>query len=387
MRCVAATFAVALAGADATVATASQVGMEGTDVVVRFDPDEQIQVYDSLYGPSPAFVVRTDTATGTVTATTDAELPPGTIVTPNSQIGNPAWASLAPRAGAGCARTTGRTVACPLPGARRIRIEFGTAAGPTSRTRGEVQVRATSLAVAVQGGPNGNTAAINTTGAVAMDGGGGDDSFTVLGAPAGGTVDLGPGNDELVARTDRVTPVGLRVSGGPGNDFIATFDHRIETFAPAPVSRQTIDCGAGADRLSIDDRDVAGPGCAPAVTGLKTGATLGRFDSAGRIALPAVRVRSTSNLRFEVGGPRPPSFTIPTGPSGTTPTTVFGTRSVPRARGTVRTNVRARPSVRSALRTRRTPVTSATVSVRARRGGDETTVLVRGTLRPGATAR
>jgi hypothetical protein len=123
------------------------------------------------------------------------------------------------------------------------------------------------------------------------------------------------------------------------------------------------------------------------VTGLKTGTTLGRFDSAGRIALPAVRVRSTSALRFEVTGPRPPSFTIPTGPSGSTPTTPFGSQSVSRARGTVRATVRARPSVRAALRTRRAAVTSTTLTVRARRRREETTVLVRGTLRRGTAAR
>jgi hypothetical protein len=198
-----------------------------------------------------------------------------------------------------------------------------------------------------------------------------------LGAPAGGTVDLGPGDDELIARTETVTPVGLRVSGGPGDDFIATDDHRVETFAPTPASRQIIDCGAGANRLSVDDRDLVAAGCAPVVTGLRTGGTLGRFDSAGRIAVPAVRVPSRSNLRFEVSGPKPPSFTIPTGPSPSVPTTVFGSRLVPRARGTVRATVRAQPSVRSALRTRRAAVTSATVTVRARRAGEETTVLVR----------
>ena len=59
---------------------------------------------------------------------------------------------------------------------------------------------------------------------MAMEGGGGDDTFGVRGAPAGGTIDLGPGNDQFIGRTDTVTPVGLRVSGGPGNDFIVTTD-------------------------------------------------------------------------------------------------------------------------------------------------------------------
>jgi hypothetical protein len=229
--------------------------------------------------------------------------------------------------------------------------------------------------------------AARTTGPVTIDGGNGDDVLTVNGA-SGGAIAGGAGNDQIFTRSERAAASALRVSGGPGNDVLFTADHRVDgVFDPSPVSRHIIECGPGADRVTVDDRDVLGAGCAPAVTGLRTGGTLGRFHPAGVIAVPPLRLKSPSALRIEFGRPRPPSFTIPTAPSGSTPTTVFGTRLLPRARGTIQTNVRARPSVRAALRTRRAPVTRSNVAVRARRGGDETTLFVRGTLRPGRTAR
>src|SRR3954463_1410052 len=119
-RCVGAArtvlLAVALATVDAAAAGASQFGMEGTDAVVRFDPGEQIQLYNSLNGPSPPFRIETNAATGTVTATNDVEPFFGGAV-PTST--NP-WGLAAPRAGAGCAPGTGRTVVCPLAGVQRI---------------------------------------------------------------------------------------------------------------------------------------------------------------------------------------------------------------------------------------------------------------------------
>src|SRR3954451_25285858 len=159
--------AVALATVNAAAAGASQFGMEGTDAVVRFDPGEQIQLYNSLNGPSPPFRIETNAATGAVTATTDVEPFFGGAVPPST---NP-WGLAAPRAGAGCAPGTGRTVVCPLAGVQRIRVEFGTAAGVGGRVVGQVRVLAAALPVVVQGGPNGNFAAVATTGPETIDGG------------------------------------------------------------------------------------------------------------------------------------------------------------------------------------------------------------------------
>jgi hypothetical protein len=153
--------AVALAAVHVSTAAASQFGMEGGEAVVRFDPGERIQLYHSLSGPSRTFRVEANAATGVVTATNDIEQPLG-IVSPGADPNR--WGLIGPRVGTGCSQGTGRTVACPLARVQRIRIEFGLASGPIPRASGNVIVQAGTLPVVVNGGPNGNFAAVITTG-------------------------------------------------------------------------------------------------------------------------------------------------------------------------------------------------------------------------------
>jgi hypothetical protein len=93
-------------------------------------------------------------------------------------------------------------------------------------------------------------------------------------------------------------------------------------------------------------------------------------------------MKSTSALRFEVG--RPPAALVhdPHGPERVDPGHDVRDTFVSGAPGHHPGDRPGAAERRTALRTRRAPVTPATVAVRARRAGEETTVLVRGSLRP-----
>jgi NitT/TauT family transport system substrate-binding protein len=72
----------------------------------------------------------------------------------------------------------------------------------------------------------------------AFNGGAGND--TILGFEGNDTLTGGPGNDVIDGGLG-----GDRISGGPGNDVISAIDRQ----------RDTIDCGAGKDRVYADTKD------------------------------------------------------------------------------------------------------------------------------------
>jgi hypothetical protein len=370
--------AAALVGVAAEEASASLVGIEGTEMVVRFDPGERIGAFSVTV------------AGGTITANDPR----------TSGVTGGVFQNKTVRAGAGCTALrpqlpNNSTVTCPLAAAGGIRFEFGTAMPDSPLPGQNISVQAASLPVVVHGGPNSDGGSIVTSGSVSVDGGEGNDSFDVnapsgtvaggggndrlsLNGPAAGPrLDGGPGNDMFFAPL----AAGAVMAGGPGDDF---FDAEAVTEG-RPATRQRIDCGDGADRPGVDGRDTLGPGCGPRVAGLRDGMTLGRFDAAGAdLRMATGRVSTTASIRYQVIGPRPPGF-APVG-SGNLPFE-YGSpaRKTIRVRGPVRTTVRAAARLRRALRTRRRAVNGAFVTMDVRRpgnAGDVTTVVVRGALRP-----
>jgi hypothetical protein len=370
-----------MAGMGASDASASQVGMEAGEVVVRFDPGERIGGYNVAVGG------------GTVTA----------IDSRTSAFSNGMFINKSVRAGAGCTapspqpRPNNTTVVCPLAGARGIRIEYGTAvpdtpppAGAGASPLNNIGVRAASLPVVIHGSPSAEGAAITTTGAVTVDGGDGDDWYEVNGPTA--TLAGGAGNDRLAANG---TGPALRLDGGPGNDqliALATgavlaggpgddvFDAEAVTEGRSATA-QRIDCGDGADRVNVDGRDTLGPGCAPRVAGLRDGMTLGRFDSAGVLRMATGRLGRTASVRYEVIGPRPPGFSpvgsgnlpVPLRPAGAQDAAPRAWRDPHDGPGDA--------ALRRALRTRRRAINGAFVVMDVRAAGDATIAVVRGALR------
>jgi hypothetical protein len=390
---------VLAAGLGASAASASQVGYEGTEIVVRADDGE----------PMGGFSVTVDEAAGTLLARDGTAEPTGY---PGGTRERPA-----PRGGAGCSAATTpegfASTACPLAGATGVRVEW---AGAVPSALGHalpgkpamnVGIGGGSLPVVYHGGPAAEGVTLTTTGSVTVDTGDGNDFINVIGPTAsvlagagddelwvgGGSpvatgrwlADAGPGNDLVSSGL----PDDGVVLGGPGDDIlnVSTWNADPETQARQPIRRQRVDCGEGADRLTADAADVAGPSCAPTPSGLQEGMTLGRFDRAGIVHLAVGRLTRAADLQFGLSGPRPPAFTssfrlgdVAYGKPAAT------TRS--RFRGAIRADVRTVPSVRKRMRTRRQPVRGARVSFVMRGGGDHagdtTSATVGGVLRPAA---
>jgi hypothetical protein len=107
---------IALGLVPAAAAEASEIGMEGAEVVVRFDPGEQIQIYHPLRGPSPPFRVAAEAAAGALTATSEVEQPFG-IVTPTPAGENP-WGLTFRGSGPAARRGRGGPSSVPSPACR-----------------------------------------------------------------------------------------------------------------------------------------------------------------------------------------------------------------------------------------------------------------------------
>jgi hypothetical protein len=114
--------------------------------------------------------------------------------------------------------------------------------------------------------------------------------------PRSGSIDLGPGDDEVSnygvhgalhvdggEGDDRIDLVGesaqpgTAVAGGPGDDFLV-----VDVRGPAV----DIACGDGADRVMARIRDRVGDGCAPQLVGI-TPRTVSRVFREGALTAPA----------------------------------------------------------------------------------------------------
>ena len=319
-----------------------------------------------------AFEVTVDAAAGTVTAMD------------RTQTGTPPFQTQrgAPRPGARCRnevieRSTVRFQAtvCPLDGALGVRVEwFGAVPDPSAfpvpmqagRYAMAMNVTGGSLPVVYHGAGSEGLQA-RTSGAVVADTGDGDDGLDVnagSGSLSGGAgndiiiasspsnlrmhVDAGPGDDGVSA----VTGEDSTVAGGPGDDrlTVSTWNSDPEEQARAPLRRQRVDCGDGADTLTADLRDVAGPGCATAPTGLRERMTLGRFDRKGRLRVTLGRVARRSSVRHRIVGSEPPGFSPNASPLHEIAYGKPATQTITRVRGAIRAKVKLLAKVRKGLR-------------------------------------
>jgi hypothetical protein len=180
---------------------------------------------------------------------------------------------------------------------------------------------------------------------------------------------------------------GSTVAGGPGDDqlTVSTWNSNPADQARSPLRRQRVDCGDGADTLIADVRDVAGPGCATAPTGLRERMVLGRFDRKGRLRVSLGRLTRRSTVRYRILGSEPPRFPPNAGPRDEI---VYGKpaiQTVKRVRGPIRAKVRVLAKVRKGLReTSRKTVRNISAQVDVQGAGaaeDVTTVRVGGVLR------
>ena len=376
-------------------ASASQFGYEGSEIVARADPGE-------LMG---AFEVTVDAAAGAVTAIDRTQTGTAPFFTQRG----------APRPGERCPnevieRSTVRFQAtvCPLPGAVGLRIEWAgavpdPAAFPTPTQSGthamSVTVTGGSLPLAYQGAPGPEGLQVWTTGPVAADTGDGDDGLGIIAGP--GTLSGGAGNDIILAGSPgdsrmqveaglgnhgvvAVVGEGSTVAGGPGDDrlTVSTWNSAPKEQARAPLRRQRVDCGDGADTLIADVRDVAGPGCATAPTGLRDRMTLGRFDRMGRLRVSLGGLARRSSVRYRIVGSEPPWFPPNAGPRDRIAYGKPAVQTVKRVRGPIRAEVRLLAKVRKGLReTSRKTVRNVSAHVDVQGAGDVTTVNVGGVLR------
>ena len=189
------------------VASASQVGFEGAEIVARADPGE----------PMALFTVRIDPAAGTLTAED----------TTRTSADVYAQRRGAPRPGERC--QTGGTsyqpvVICPLAGAQGVRVEWAGAVPSGSdlvagRKPMNTIVIGGSLPVVYNGSPSPEGVELSTDGRVTADASDGDDQLNV-GAPVA-TVLGGAGDDVLLVGSG-ISPTGppSRVDAGPGNDGV-----------------------------------------------------------------------------------------------------------------------------------------------------------------------
>jgi len=379
-------------------ASASQFGYEGSEMVARADPGELMA----------GFEVTVDAAAGAVTAIDRTQTGTAPFFTQRG----------APRAGERCRnevieRSTVRFQAtvCPLAGAVGVRIEWAgavpdPAAFPTPTQSGRhamsTNVTAGSLPLVYHGAPGPEGLQARTFGAVVADMGDGADG---LGVNAGsGTLSGGAGDDIIIAGTpgdsrmqvdagpgsdgvDAVVGEGSLVIGGPGDDrlTVSTWSSDPKGQARTPVRRQRVDCGDGADTLIADVRDVAGPGCATAATGLRERMTLGRFDRMGRLRVSLGRLMRRSSVRFRIVGSEPPRFAPNAGPRDEIAYGKPAVQTVKRVRGPIRAEVRLLAKVRKGLReTSRRTVRNVSAHVDVQGSGaaaDVTTVHVGGVLR------
>jgi hypothetical protein len=391
--------AVAVVLGPVAPAEASQVGFEGSEIVVRADQGE----------PMNLFRVKVDPAAGTLTAEDYTE-----VARADGPPGIPSFRRRgAPRPGdrcqAGGTETAPATI-CPLAGATGVNVDWtGAVPGdPAKASPGRkpmyVIVVGGSLPVVYQGSAGTEELDVTTDGRVTADTQGGDDALNVIapvmevlggdgndlvragnGAPppAGppSRVDAGPGDDQVLAglSADSV------VLGGPGNDGldVSTYNADPATQARQPVLRQVVDCGDGADTVRADARDVAGTGCVATPTGLREGMTLGRFDRRGTLRLAGGRVGGPASVRYRIDGPAPPAFRRSVSVIAYTAPPV---KALGRLNGAIRTTVPAVTRVRKRLRTQRRPIRGVRAVIDLRRvgetGGDLTTVTVSGVLRP-----
>ena len=364
MRRVQLAFALPLLALLAAPAEAKQVGIEGGEVVARFDPGDS----------GRSFTVRVDRAAGTIVARDGGGAPGGATV----------------RAGAGCSNDPppfgGGTVTCPLAGVTGIRLEAGAGdLGDEPRFGARTEVTADTLAVGVHGGPAADAVGITSTGSVTADLGAGDDAFEAR-APSG-TVSGGDGDDQVVAIGRGGT---WTLDGGPGNDHLGSGWGR-DTLTGGPGddtlfawandgsrdTRQVLDCGEGDDRAVVDPLDALGAGCGPAVKGVRDGMTLGRFSSQGRLAMKTGRATGAVRVGYQVVGPEPPAFRR-SGPSA-----VYGKKTVRVAAGrAIAVKLKPAAKLRKALGKRRKALSAAVfLEVRRRSGGDVTAINFSGPLK------
>jgi hypothetical protein len=379
-------------------ASASQFGYEGSEIVARADPGEVMA----------GFEVTVDAAAGAVTATDRTQTGTAPFLTQRG----------APRAGERCRnevieRSTVRFQAtvCPLAGALGVRIEWAGAvpnpgadrlAMPSGRYAMAVYVTGGSLPLVYQGGPGPEGVQARTSGAVVADTGDGDDGLDVN--AGSGTLSGGAGDDIVLAGSpsdsrmqvdagagddgvDAVVGDGSIVVGGPGDDRLAvsTWNSDPAEQARAPVRRQRVDCGEGADTLIADVRDVAGSGCATAPTGLRERMLLGRFDRRGRLRVSLGRLTRRSSVRYRIFGSEPPRFRPDAGPLDEISYGKPAIQTVKRVRGSIRARVRLLAKVRKGLReTSRRTVRNVSAQVDVQGAGaaeNVTTVRVSGVLR------
>jgi hypothetical protein len=144
-------------------------------------------------------------------------------------------------------------------------------------------------------------------------GGPGNDRLLIGQAPT--TADGGEGDDNILGRPSaRVGPGPWIATGGPGNDVVdfdvdggrgsidaGPGDDTIKSdisLSSDPLGGDAIDCGPGADKQTLEERDAVSPSCAPHLRGLSgkprltrsspsghVRPALGRMSKAGRVAV------------------------------------------------------------------------------------------------------
>jgi hypothetical protein len=149
--------------------------------------------------------------------------------------------------------------------------------------------------------------------ALTFVGGSGNDRL-VFGVPRGPvTADGGEGDDQISGRPSaRVGPGPWIAAGGPGNDDIdldvdggrgtvdaGPGDDTIRSdiaLQSDPAGGDAIDCGPGADKETLEERDVASASCAPHLTGLADPPRLARSSAAGTVRLALGRASKAGRL-------------------------------------------------------------------------------------------
>lgn len=289
-------------------AQAGVVGLEGTQLVFRTDPGEQVKLLSGFNGDKVFF-----------------------------------FSGRGVRPGPGCGGAEG-DVQCPPAGVTGVTFVtgdgddtvgyFGSGAVTMALGAGDDRFHGQAQAVAVDTGP-GNDVGLVEARQARVVGGDGDDQldFYVDDFNTGlSTLDGGLGNDALTLHhtgAHAVLPGGLKPGRG------------------TPV---TLVCGPGADRWTAGPYDLPGDGCAPSLKGVTT-KTVSRAFREGTLTAPASGSVTLRRLN-DLGDARE---RIARG--------VFGARS-----GPLRVSLRRTKAGRERLR--RTPRLPVAVSVQTRSGGE-----------------
>ncbi|MDA0182454.1 hypothetical protein OJ997_19250 [Solirubrobacter phytolaccae] len=243
-------------------AQAGVVGLEGTQLVLRADPGEQVRV--GILQPSGGQIRFTGT----------------------------------PRVGAGCVAADGE-VACPETGVTGVVVQTGDG---DDRVSSFINV---PLTLTLGGGDDVFFAQAS---AATVDAGPGNDRGYSQARSA--NVVGGAGDDRLELETNGLGP--LRLDGGAGDDTLRVISPGISwpyprderNGAPRPrIARVAITCGPGADHWIARPHDKPGDGCAPRVTGI-TPDTVSRAFREGRLTGPASGTVTLRRRVFQDDRPR-----------------------------------------------------------------------------------